>query len=116
MTDSVIAVDSLLSWLRDQVAGYGLDVSDVCDAFNRGDVLCAIINRFRPDLIEFPLPSEENIDPLDIAACRNQIAFDILQEEFGLNPVGYFAYILSWFCLLKLSFMVSQAVFLRQRN
>ncbi|CAG7823578.1 unnamed protein product [Allacma fusca] len=85
--DSVIAVDSLLQWLREQIVGYGLEVSDVCDAFNRGDVLCAIINRFRPDLIEFPLPSEENVDPIDISACRNQIAFDILQEEFGLPLV-----------------------------
>ena len=58
------------------------------DAFARGDVLCAIIHRFRPDLIEFPSPSEENVDPLEIAACRNQIAFDFLQQEYSIAPVS----------------------------
>ncbi|CAL8071583.1 unnamed protein product [Orchesella dallaii] len=85
--DSVIAVDALLSWMRDQVSCYGLEMSDVRDAFVRGDVLCAIIHRFRPDLIEFPLPSEENVEPLHTAAYRNQLAFDLLHEEYGLTHV-----------------------------
>jgi hypothetical protein len=50
-------------------------------------VLCAIIHRFRPDLIEYPLPSEENIDPLVTAAFRNQLAFDIFHQEYGLPHV-----------------------------
>lgn len=85
--DSVIAVDHLLSWLRDQVQCYSLEVNDVRDAFSEGEVLCAIIHRFRPDLIEFPLPSEENVDPVDAAGFRNQIAFDLLHEEYGLQHV-----------------------------
>lgn len=74
--------------MRDQVSCYGLELSDVREAFVNGDVLCAIIHRFRPDLIEYPLPSEENVDPLHTAAFRNQIAFDLLHEEYGLTHVG----------------------------
>jgi len=85
----VVAVDSLLNWLRTQVSCYGLEITDVYDAFARGDVLCAIIYRFRPDLIEFPLLSEENVDPLEIAACRNQVAFDFLHTEYGITPVSH---------------------------
>lgn len=87
VTDSVIAIDALLSWLREQVLCYTLEVIDVREAFVQGDVLCAVIHRFRPDLIEFPLPSEENIDPSITAAFRNQLAFDILHQEYGLPHV-----------------------------
>lgn len=86
--DSVIAVDQLLSWLRDQCQGYGLEVNDVRDAFSSGEVLCAIIHRFRPDLLQtYPLPSEENVEPVTGAASRNQLAFDMLSEEYGLQDV-----------------------------
>jgi hypothetical protein len=87
-SDSVIAVDSLISWLRDQISCYNLEINDVRDAFVRGDVLCAIVHRFRPDLIEYPLPSEENVDPLITAAFRNQLAFDIMHQEYGLSHVS----------------------------
>lgn len=88
-TDSVIAIDSLLTWLRDQVSCYNLQVIDVREAFVEGNVLCAVIHRFRPDLIEFPLPSEENVDPLMTAAFRNQLAFDILHQEYGISHVSH---------------------------
>lgn len=84
--DSVIATDAVLAWLRDQVSCYGIEVADVGAVFSRGDVLCAIIHRFRPDLIEFPLPSEENVSPLETAEFRNQVAFDLLQSEYTLSP------------------------------
>lgn len=83
----MVAVDSLLNWLRTQVASYGIELDGIYDVFARGDVLCAIIYRFRPDLLEFPLLSEENVNPLEIAACRNQLAFDFFHTEYGIAPV-----------------------------
>merc|ERR1719471_2309458 len=43
--------------------------------------ICAIIHRYRPDLIEFA-----SLDPMDIAV-NNQLAFDILECDLGLPPL-----------------------------
>jgi hypothetical protein len=44
--------------------------------------LCAIIHRYRPDLIDF-----STIKPED-AAENNQMAFDILNTELNISPVS----------------------------
>lgn len=50
-------------------------------SFKDGLVLCAIISRYRPDLLDF-----STLRPND-AAANNQRAFDILEKEFGIPPV-----------------------------
>ena len=50
--------------------------------FQDGRVLCAIIHRYRPDMIDFENLSPENIEE------NNQLAFDILEREFGVPPVS----------------------------
>ena len=50
-------------------------------SFQNGLALCAIIHRYRPDLIDF-----SSLDPQDIH-LNNQLAFDILECELGLPPL-----------------------------
>ena len=51
-------------------------------SFKNGLVLCAIIHRYRPDLIDFHALQPENI------VANNQLAFDILERELGVSPVS----------------------------
>lgn len=78
--DSYIHPDTLLVWLKKQIALYDVTISDVTSSFQDGLALCAIINRYRPDLLDFG-----SLDPANVAS-NNQLAFDIL-EELGVPPV-----------------------------
>ncbi|XP_059350654.1 F-actin-monooxygenase MICAL3-like isoform X5 [Daphnia carinata] len=82
--DSFIHPDTLLLWLKKQIALYDITITDVTTSFQDGLALCAIIHRYRPDLLDFA-----SLDPANVAV-NNQLAFDIL-EELGLPPVttGY---------------------------
>lgn len=51
------------------------------NSFQDGLALCAIIHRYRPDLLDFA-----SLDPANVAV-NNQLAFDIL-EELGVLPVN----------------------------
>ena len=61
-----------------------MTITDVTDSFQDGIALCAIIHRYRPDLIDF-----SSLDSEDVAV-NNQLAFDIL-EELGVPPVITFS-------------------------
>lgn len=76
--------DVLLRWLQKQVALYeGIHIEDMGASFKSGLAICAIIHRYRPDLIDFySLQTTE-------AATNNQLAFDILEKELGILPVSY---------------------------
>ena len=50
-------------------------------SFQNGLALCAIIHRYRPELIEF-----QALDP-SLWAENNQLAFDILENDLGITPV-----------------------------
>lgn len=52
-------------------------------SFKSGLILCAIINRYRPDLLDFSI-----LRPEDVTA-NNQRAFDILEKELGISPVSF---------------------------
>lgn len=52
-------------------------VEDLTTSFKSGLVLCAVINRYRPDLLDFHALKKEDI------AQNNQLAFDILEKELG---------------------------------
>ncbi|KAK8384350.1 hypothetical protein O3P69_009264 [Scylla paramamosain] len=80
--DSFIHPDTLLVWCKKQVALYdSVKVDDMAGSFKDGRVLCAIIHRYRPDLIDF-----DALRPEDIAQ-NNQLAYDILERDFGIPPV-----------------------------
>ena len=72
---------TLLTWLQTKVGGYGLVVTDMTSSFQNGLAICAIIHRYRPDLIEFA-----SLDPTDITV-NNQPAFDLLECELGISPI-----------------------------
>ncbi|XP_046997628.1 F-actin-monooxygenase Mical isoform X1 [Schistocerca americana] len=80
--DSQVHPDTLLHWLKKQVALYSdLHVENMTDSFKNGLILCAIIHRYRPDLIDF-----HSLKPEDVSA-NNQLAFDTLERELGIPPV-----------------------------
>ncbi|XP_046672413.1 F-actin-monooxygenase Mical isoform X4 [Homalodisca vitripennis] len=80
--DTQVHPDTLLLWLKKQVALYDtVQILDMSTSFKDGLALCAIIHRYRPDLIDF-----HSLQPQDVAA-NNQLAFDILERELGIPPV-----------------------------
>ena len=78
----------LVQWLRRQVALFdGLEVRDLGSSLRDGRVLCAIITRYRPDLVRF-----EKLSPDDIL-INNQLAFDVLEKEYGIQAVFFFFFL-----------------------
>lgn len=76
--ESHVDVDTLLSWVREQIRDQpDLEVENIQTSFKDGRILCAIINHYRPDLLDFSAIDQEN------CAKNNQIAFDILEKELG---------------------------------
>lgn len=74
--------DTLLQWLKRQIVNYDdLSVDDLTLSFRDGLVLCAIIHRYRPDLLDFHALNKDDF------AHNNQLAFDILEKELGIPPV-----------------------------
>ncbi|PSN38132.1 hypothetical protein C0J52_08223, partial [Blattella germanica] len=62
--DSQVHPDTLLHWLKKQVALYdNVHVEDMTHSFKNGLVLCAIIHRYRPDLLDFHTLSSEDEEP-----------------------------------------------------
>ena len=98
---SLTDLDEMLPWFRNQVEPYGVKVEGIQDVFINGDVLCAILHRFRPDLLpEYPLPPEvqQGDDETEMAAFRNQLAFDFLRGEYSLVSVSFFKSIIILAC------------------
>ena len=79
--ESHVNPGTLLSWLQKQVENYDLVITDMTTSFQNGLAICAIIHRYRPDLIDFT-----SLDP-DNIAVNNQLAFDILECELGISPI-----------------------------
>lgn len=83
ISDLQVHPDTLLHWLKKQVATYdNVHVENMTHSFKNGLVLCAIIHRYRPDLLDFHALSAEDI------AANNQLAFDTLERELGIPPVS----------------------------
>ncbi|NXL50311.1 MICA3 monooxygenase, partial [Podilymbus podiceps] len=80
--ESVARSSKLLSWCQRQTDGYaGVNVTDLTMSWKSGLALCAIIHRYRPDLIDFDSLDELNVEK------NNQLAFDIAEKEFGISPI-----------------------------
>ncbi|NXS08018.1 MICA3 monooxygenase, partial [Neodrepanis coruscans] len=79
---SVARSSKLLSWCQRQTDGYsGVNVTDLTMSWKSGLALCAIIHRYRPDLIDFDSLDEHDVEK------NNQLAFDIAEKEFGISPI-----------------------------
>ncbi|XP_019742414.1 protein-methionine sulfoxide oxidase MICAL2 isoform X5 [Hippocampus comes] len=79
--DSEIRPARLLTWCQKQTEGYrNVTITDLTFSWSSGLALCALIHRFKPHLIDFESLNEEN------QADNLQLAFDIVEREFGIRP------------------------------
>ncbi|XP_048113059.1 protein-methionine sulfoxide oxidase mical3a isoform X19 [Alosa alosa] len=80
--ESVARSSKLLNWCQRQTEGYrAVAVTDLTTSWKSGMALCALIHRYRPDLIDF-----DSLDERDVAK-NNQLAFDVAEREFGISPI-----------------------------
>ncbi|XP_073932546.1 F-actin-monooxygenase MICAL3 isoform X4 [Castor canadensis] len=80
--ESVARSSKLLGWCQRQTDGYaGVNVTDLTMSWKSGLALCAIIHRYRPDLIDFDSLDEQSVEK------NNQLAFDIAEKELGIPPI-----------------------------
>ncbi|KAF2362274.1 Calponin domain [Trinorchestia longiramus] len=77
--DSLVDPDALLNWCQRQVSHLPeLTIEDLATSFQDGLALCGILHRYRPELIPFAELSHQS------SALNNQLAFDVLQSEYGV--------------------------------
>ncbi|XP_035520801.1 protein-methionine sulfoxide oxidase mical2b [Morone saxatilis] len=80
--ESDVRPGRLLTWCQKQTQGYrGVDVTNLTSSWRNGLALCALIHRQRPELIDYDSLNEEDV------AGNNQLAFDLAEREFGIQPV-----------------------------
>ncbi|XP_072915014.1 F-actin-monooxygenase MICAL3-like isoform X2 [Hemitrygon akajei] len=81
-SDSLARSNKLLAWCQKQTQGYrNVNVVDLTTSWKSGLALCAILHRYRPDLIDFQQLNEKNVE------ANNQLAFDTAEREFGISPI-----------------------------
>ncbi|KAJ8002904.1 hypothetical protein DPEC_G00163800 [Dallia pectoralis] len=79
--ESVARSSKLLNWCQRQTEGYRkVNVTDLTMSWKSGMALCALIHRYRPDLIDF-----DSLDERD-QQKNNQLGFDVAEREFGISP------------------------------
>ncbi|XP_019217459.1 protein-methionine sulfoxide oxidase mical3a isoform X23 [Oreochromis niloticus] len=79
--ESIARSSKLLNWCQRQTEGYrNVNVTDLTMSWKSGLALCALIHRYRPDLIDF-----DSLDERD-QEKNNQLAFDVAEREFGISP------------------------------
>ncbi|XP_054481007.1 protein-methionine sulfoxide oxidase mical3a-like [Anoplopoma fimbria] len=74
--------NELLTWCQEQTRGYrGVAVSDLTTSWKNGLALCALIHRYRPDLIDF--------DSLAVSSWEEntRLSFDVAERHFGISPL-----------------------------
>ncbi|XP_036376467.1 protein-methionine sulfoxide oxidase mical3a isoform X11 [Megalops cyprinoides] len=80
--ESIARSSKLLSWCQRQTEGYrGVAVTDLTMSWKSGLALCALIHRYRPDLIDFVSLEESDTER------NNQLGFDMAEREFGISPI-----------------------------
>ncbi|XP_072045841.1 uncharacterized protein [Amphiura filiformis] len=78
---SVVRSSKLLFWCQRVTDTYvNVNIKDMTTSWKNGLALCAIIHRYRPDLIDFDSLQPEHV------AKNNQLAFDVAEREFGISP------------------------------
>ncbi|XP_065141285.1 F-actin-monooxygenase mical1 isoform X2 [Paramisgurnus dabryanus] len=80
--ESIRRLDEMLSWCQRNTAGYDrVKVTDLTESWRSGLALCALIHHFRPELLDM-----SSLDESDVTK-NNQLAFDLIEREFGIAPV-----------------------------
>ncbi|KAM9765735.1 F-actin-monooxygenase mical2b isoform 3-T4 [Menidia menidia] len=79
--ESEIRPSRLLTWCQKQTDGYRcVTITDLTSSWRSGMALCALIHRFKPQLIDFDSLNEED------HAANLQLAFVVSEREFGIKP------------------------------
>ncbi|KAM6943092.1 F-actin-monooxygenase MICAL2 isoform 2-T2 [Xenentodon cancila] len=79
--ESEIRPSRLLTWCQKQTEGYrNVSITDMTSSWRSGIALCALIHRFKPQLIDFDALNEED------HVANLQLAFDVSEREFGIQP------------------------------
>ncbi|XP_039868007.1 F-actin-monooxygenase MICAL2 isoform X1 [Simochromis diagramma] len=79
--DSEVRPARLLTWCQKQTEGYrNVIITDLTSSWKNGIALCALIHRFKPQLIDFDSLNDED------HVANLQLAFDISEREFGIRP------------------------------
>ncbi|XP_041636593.1 F-actin-monooxygenase MICAL3-like [Cheilinus undulatus] len=79
---SVPQSNKLLAWCQEQTRGYrGVNVTDLTTSWKSGLALCALIDRYRPDLIDFNSLDESSAEE------NTRLGFDVAEREFGIPPL-----------------------------
>ncbi|XP_057691563.1 protein-methionine sulfoxide oxidase mical3a isoform X8 [Corythoichthys intestinalis] len=81
LQESIARSSKLLNWCQRQTEGYrNVCVKDLTMSWKSGLALCALIHRYRPDLIDFDSLDEQDQEK------NNQLGFDVAEREFGISP------------------------------
>ncbi|KMZ04527.1 uncharacterized protein Dsimw501_GD20744, isoform C [Drosophila simulans] len=74
---------TLLRWISAQLHSYQFipELKEASDVFRNGRVLCALINRYRPDLIDYA--ATKDMSPVE---C-NELSFAVLERELHIDRV-----------------------------
>ncbi|XP_064328313.1 F-actin-monooxygenase MICAL1 isoform X1 [Phalacrocorax carbo] len=76
------AYEELLRWCQASTAGYrGVAVTNFTTSWTSGLALCALVHRFRPDLVDFD--SMDSQDPIR----THQMMLDTAEQDLGIQPV-----------------------------
>ncbi|XP_035764217.1 protein-methionine sulfoxide oxidase mical3b isoform X4 [Neolamprologus brichardi] len=74
--------NQLLTWCQEQTCGYhGVNVTDLTTSWRSGLALCALIHRYRSDLIDFDSLDESSVEE------NTRLGFDVAEQEFGISPL-----------------------------
>ncbi|XP_039904267.1 protein-methionine sulfoxide oxidase mical3b isoform X2 [Simochromis diagramma] len=74
--------NQLLTWCQEQTCGYhGVNVTDLTTSWRSGLALCALIHRYRSDLIDFDSLDESSVEE------NTRLGFDVAEREFGISPL-----------------------------
>ncbi|XP_029316338.1 LOW QUALITY PROTEIN: F-actin-monooxygenase MICAL2 [Cottoperca gobio] len=77
--ESEIRPARLLTWCQKQTEGYrNVMITDLTSSWKSGIAFCALIHRFKPQLIDFDSLNEED------HSANLQLAFDVSEREFGI--------------------------------
>jgi len=98
------AKDALLMWVQNKTSGYeGVSVTNFTTSFHSGLALCALIHKFRPQLVDFAaLKKEDKLGNIKIAMDAAEKYFGLEQyitpqEVLKLDECGMLVYVSEYF-------------------